>query len=112
MTSTLSLFCYARGQEKNSVFQIKIDQMESVAALKDAIKEKNKNTFRDFDAQSLILWNVPVPYGRNLDLREEVEKLNLIDYVPLDPLDILSEILTLPEKSVHIIIGCPPLGEI
>jgi Crinkler effector protein N-terminal domain len=53
----LRLFCYVRGDLYNRAFEVKIGKEESVAALKENIKEKAGQTFCDIDEKSLVLWN-------------------------------------------------------
>ena len=106
-STMLTLVCYVRGDDHDHVFEVKINKTESVAALKDAIREKKSP---DFDGISLRLWKASVPITR--DLKKDVDALNLLDHDSL-PYGILSDIFPdLEKKSVHIIIGRPQSGEL
>jgi hypothetical protein len=121
-TSFLQLFCYVHGDDPDHVFEIKIGNEESVAALKDAIKEKKSQMFHDVDADSLVLWKFSVPF--DLNLKENVEKLRRIraglPHVPpqlndehilsLLPMRKLSDVFSEPPiaEHVHIIVKPPP----
>jgi hypothetical protein len=111
MTSTFTLFCYVRGEESRRVFEVDIGKQKSVAALKKAIKEEKSQAFRDIDADSLVLWNVSVPFNRSL--KGNVEQLSLVDDESLQPPDILVDVFPsgLEKRSVHIVVKRPPPGE-
>jgi Crinkler effector protein N-terminal domain len=81
------VLCYVRDDDYRHVFEIKIGMEESVATLKEAIKEETSKTFRDVDAKSLVLWKASVLFDRNL--KEIVEALNPVDDDALQPLEIL-----------------------
>lgn len=105
----LRLFCYVRGDHYTQAFEVKIGKEESVAALKENIKEKAGQTFRDIDDKSLVLWKASVTYNKNL--KENVELLDLDYDKSLEPLDSLSDIFSseLEKKSIHVVIDRPPL---
>jgi hypothetical protein len=107
----LRLFCYVRGDHYTQAFEVKIGKEESVAALKENIKEKAGQTFRDIDDKSLVLWKASVTYNKNL--KENVELLDLDYDKSLEPLDSLSDIFSseLEKKSIHVVIDRPPLSE-
>ena len=111
MTTTFALVCYLRGDDYTRVLEVKIGGEESVAALKEAIKEKTRPDFDDIRADSLVLWKVSVPF--NPSLPEDVERLNLIVENSLQPLDILQDVFPsgLVRKSVHIVVDRPLAGE-
>lgn len=66
---THTLNCWVRGTDVRSIFEVKISGAETVAALKEAIKNKNPAAFRDVDAVTLRLYKprkpVPRPYKDN-----------------------------------------------
>ena len=97
-----------RGDE-NNVFVVKIGRNESIVDLKDAIKEKNPQTLRACDTGSLILWNVSIPDDENINLKEDVEKLNLDDADSLQHRQKLAKIFREPliEDDVHVIAKPP-----
>ena len=108
----LRLLCYLRGDDRSNAFVVNIDEDEFVADLRKAIKERKSPKFNDIPANSLTLWKASVPYS--LNLKKEVEALNLVDDDSLHPPDILSEIFSsgLKSNSVHIIIDRPHSGEL
>jgi Crinkler effector protein N-terminal domain len=112
ITTMLRLFCYVRDDGYQNAFEVKIEEEESVATLKKFIKKEAAQTFRDMDAKSLVLWNKPVPFHRNL--KENVDALSLGDDELLQPLDILSDVLpsVLEKQTVHIIVDRPPSSEL
>ena len=109
--SIFTVLCYVRGDEYKQVFNVKVGEDESVATLKDAIKEKKSQGFRNVDADSLVLWNVSVPSNRHL--KEEVEKLNLADDESLSPTDVLSDVFSagVERKIVCVVVERPLPGE-
>jgi hypothetical protein len=58
MQSNYKLNCLVSGGDLSHIFEIKIAPTESVSALKELIKEKQKHAFRDVDANRLDLWKV------------------------------------------------------
>lgn len=84
--------------------------MQSVCALRDAIKEKKRPIFDDIQvaADSLSLRRLPFTTAKT---SKEVEALNLVDGNRLPPLHILSDIFSdIERESVHIIIDRPHSG--
>ena len=57
----ITLFCLVHGESAANVFSIKIPQTDTVDDLKDLIKSKKQNKFRNIDADELILWKVNIP---------------------------------------------------
>ena len=108
----LKLFCYVRGDDYSNTFIVNIDEDDTVADLKDAIKEKKKPKFDDIPADSCSLWKASVQYNKNLE--KDVEALGLVDDDLLHPFDTLSDIFSsdLEKKCVHIIIKRPLSGEL
>ena len=108
----LKLFCYVLGEGCNNTFAVNIKEDETIGDLREAIKEEKRPKFDDILADSLTLWKASVPYS--LNLKKEVEALNLVDDDSLHPPDILSEIFSsgLKSNSVHIIIDRPHSGEL
>jgi hypothetical protein len=58
MSATFELNCWVLGDKASHVFPVKISATETIGALKDMIKDKNKNTFQDISASALVLWRV------------------------------------------------------
>lgn len=111
-TTMFRLFCYICEDDYNQVFPVEIEEDGDVATLKKRIKEEAGQTFHDVDAKLLVLWNKPVPF--NQSLKETVNALSLGDNDLLQALDILSDVLSsvLEKQTVHIIVDCPPSGEL
>jgi len=61
---TIELNCIVQGDETTHVFPVKIAGTESMGALKDYIKDKNKHAFEQVDAKTLNLWKVSALYRR------------------------------------------------
>ena len=108
----LKLFCYVCGDDYSNTFVVNIDEDDTVADLKDAIKEKKRPKFDDIPAGSLFLWKASVLINR--DLKESVEALNVVDDDSLYSYEILSDIFSsgLEKRCVHIIINRPHSGEL
>jgi hypothetical protein len=117
-SSFLKLICYVKGEPYKHAFEVKIGKEESVAALKKAIKEEKSPDFDHTPADSLVLWNVSIPY--NHTLTDDVDTLRLLDdglpqvsdelIQSLLPVRKLSKIFSKPpiEEHVHIIVKPPP----
>jgi hypothetical protein len=120
--SFFNLFCYVRGEHYNNAFEVTARKDESVATLKETIKEKKRPNFDHIPADSLVLWKVSVPCDQNL--KKNVNDLHLLDYeLPQSPVahpddqiqslppdHKMSEVFLVPpiEKHVHIIVMAPP----
>ena len=107
MNATFTLNCYVRGDRCNQAFEVDIGIEKSVAALKEAIKVKKSPYFDHTPADSLVLWNVSVPFTR--PLKAKVEKLVLADDESLQPLDSLSDLFSseLHKGNIHIVVDRP-----
>ena len=108
----LKLFCYVLGEGCNNTFAVNIKEDETIGDLREAIKEEKRPKFDDILADSLTLWKASVPYS--LNLKKEVEALNLVDDDSLQSLWILSDIFSsgLDGDHVHIIVDRPRSGEL
>ena len=108
----LKLFCYVRGDNDSNTFVVNIDEDETVADLRKAIKEEKRPQFDDVPADSLSLWKASVLIDR--DLKESVEALNLVNGDSLRFNETLSDIFSygLEKNHVHIICGHPYSGEL
>ena len=94
-------------------FEVTIGMEDSVAVLKDVIKEKKSNAFHDVDADSLVLWNADIPIPIDENLKEAVDKLDLVDEKALSPSTRLSDVFPhQPEDGhLHIVVKAPLTGE-
>jgi hypothetical protein len=57
--TTFTLYCVVEGESTS--FPVEISADKSIGQLKDAIKLKSANEFRDVDAKQLTLWKVSIP---------------------------------------------------
>jgi hypothetical protein len=75
------------------------------------IKEKKNHSFRDADADSLVLWKVSIPVDRSL--KQNIGNHSFADEDLLSPVDELSEVFSegLSQKHLHIVIKAPPVGQ-
>jgi hypothetical protein len=98
-----------RGDHPDHVFEVKIGEDESVAALKDVIKEKKRPYFDDVPADTLMLWKVSIPYDANLE--QKVNETEFDDNTALRPLLKLSTSFSVRpvEGNVHIVVDPPAL---
>ena len=62
----LSLNRWIIGDSPDEVFFVKLNKTDSASILKETIKEKNTNSFGNFDSKQLYLWEVCLPLD-NLD---------------------------------------------
>ena len=103
----LNLNCWVHGDERQSVFTVKIPKTDNVSTLKKLIKDEKKPIFDHIPADSLVLWKDSVPI-------DELDKLKLKpDGEALSPVDELSELFSdkPARKCVHIVVRPPPAGE-
>lgn len=107
----LAINCVVFGDDRSHVFTIEIDDTKNVSTLKKAIKDEKKHTFRDVDADSLVLWKVSFAVDESLN--ENLNDLDLGAITPLPPLDELSEVFSdlLARKHLHILVQPPPNSE-
>jgi hypothetical protein len=61
VTAALDLNCLVLGEDRNSIFNIKIPDGAKVSDLKEAIMDKKKNTFQRIDADALHIFKVSLP---------------------------------------------------
>ncbi|KAF8550758.1 hypothetical protein OG21DRAFT_371376 [Imleria badia] len=100
-----TLYCWVRGQGAGRILEAKISKTETIAALKEAIKDKNPTTFRDVDAMTLSLYKHRGPVDK-----ESVSEIVLSEHAErLMELDELSEVFPEPppKHHIHIIVDTP-----
>jgi hypothetical protein len=93
-------------------FTISIEGEENVSGLKEAVMEKQKNTFPGIDAYKLQLYKVSLPYDNAISqhFRPQDDPSNGV--VHLNPFESLKVIFRdLKRHHVHVIIWCPSAGE-
>ena len=107
-----TLICYLRHDYWNHAFEVEIGKAKTVAALRDAIKEKMRPEFDGISADSLLLWKASVLINR--DLKESAEALNLVNGDSLDFNKTLSDIFSsdLEKNHIHVIFDRPYSGEL
>ncbi|KAF8121501.1 hypothetical protein EV363DRAFT_1232664, partial [Boletus edulis] len=74
---TLTLHCWVYGEYVETIFQVKIPRTETVASLKEAIKNKKPVAFRDMDVGTLALYKVTLSGSSDEELEESLKKLSL-----------------------------------
>ncbi|KAF9370391.1 hypothetical protein BGX21_005573, partial [Mortierella sp. AD011] len=106
----IKLFCILDGD--SSAFEVKLDADDSIAALKDAIKEKQSPLLDDIRASELLVHHVLIPSTpkrqitlNNLTANEREKKLEELE----DPTTEISEVFgTVPaKKTIHVIVQRP-----
>ncbi|CAB4443183.1 unnamed protein product [Rhizophagus irregularis] len=99
---------------------INIQEVPNISILKEEIKKKKENDFRDIDPDNLKLWKVEIPVGDNrlkqLMSNAEIDidsiSKDLGDAMFLDPMLNITryfpETYNPPEEHVHILVQPPP----
>ncbi|KAJ3733749.1 hypothetical protein DFJ43DRAFT_1066600 [Lentinula guzmanii] len=92
-----------------SIFAVQISETDTVATLKEKIKEKTRPTFDHIAAHTLDLWNVSVPIEGLSDTH--LHDLQPVQ-APLLPVKRLSRLFpnTPPEEYLHIIVRPPAVA--
>ncbi|KAI9461315.1 hypothetical protein BJY52DRAFT_1117175 [Lactarius psammicola] len=106
----LNLNCLVLSEKRNHIFLVEILSTQTVAALRNVIKDKKK-AFHHVDTRTIILWRVSIPNDDSLELK--LSRLNLVDEDSLSPTQELSEVYSNPpiRKHVHVIVKPPPARE-
>ena len=71
----LKLNCSVFGQDRSQIFQVTLERTQSIADLKQEIKEKKKPAFDHVPADNLVLWKASVGVDSN---KRNVESLTLL----------------------------------
>ncbi|KAG3048947.1 hypothetical protein PC122_g23698 [Phytophthora cactorum] len=119
----VKLFCAIVGVA-GSAFEVDIDDAESVSALKDAIKAKKPNDFKDVDADKLQLFLAKTDDGawlkskdllrmRKGEIPNEVESRYMNEELE-DPTDKICSKFpsTIPDGTIHVLVVTLPSGGI
>ncbi|KAJ8584000.1 hypothetical protein M405DRAFT_747732 [Rhizopogon salebrosus TDB-379] len=108
MQSNYKLNCLVPGGDLSHIFEIKIAPTESVSALKELFKEKQKHAFRDVDANRLDLWKVDLSIDGTLE--HNINNLELDPKKSLLPVAEMLEVFDNPPKRrhLHIVVKRPP----
>ena len=97
MSGTLNVNCIVDGGSDDDIFTIEIAGIKNISVLKDEIKIKCDDLFRNIVASKLILHPAFTTYERIKDLKLPVATLN--------PLFRLSKVFAnLDPKEIHVII--------
>ena len=67
---TLNCWVRSHGDTIYNVVFVEILSTKTVAALKEVIKNKNPESFRDVDVDNLVLYKVSLPYGEDDSLED------------------------------------------
>jgi hypothetical protein len=111
----LSLFCVVEGEPQSRKFSVKPKLTDTIDDLKDLIKTKKANDFKDIDASNLDLWRVSIPIvpankDNTIVLNEEDSRKylepahKLFRAFETDLPDSVSE------DTIHVIVQRPPPG--
>ncbi|KAI5986003.1 hypothetical protein EDC04DRAFT_2590003 [Pisolithus marmoratus] len=104
----MTLNCWVRGDPMSGIFPIEISSIETVKALKKAIKNENPASFRDVDARDLALYKVSLPCHDDDSLKGALGAYTISRLgQPLRGPQKLSTIFMppLPDDQLHLIVG-------
>lgn len=77
MASPLTFNCLVRGQDQTHIFQVNLLPTQTIADLKEGIKEKKKPVFDHVPADAIVLWNAIISVDN--ELVTTIESLNLLE---------------------------------
>lgn len=103
MTDLLKLNCLVLGQ-----FQVTLSQTQSIADLKERIREKKKQTLTHAPANSLVLSKVSVRVDNKF--KRNVESLNLVEEESPGlslPIEELGDIFSPERGCLHVLVRTP-----
>src|SRR4051812_47551813 len=89
MPTIVTLLCLVNGDSIEWAFAVDISKNKLISHLKDEIKKKKENDFRNIDADNLTLWKVDIPD----DDEATIQQLAL-------QADTANEILMWPTKKI------------
>jgi hypothetical protein len=97
---TLRLMCIVWPDDKpnDHIVQVKIDDDDTVAALKELIKDKYARRLHDIDSPDLVIWKCSIPADDRLQ-----ETLNTIRFQHFA--------IGLSPETIHVLVEIPALGE-
>ncbi|KAI8354512.1 hypothetical protein B0O80DRAFT_60774 [Mortierella sp. GBAus27b] len=104
------MWCLVNGMSSSSAFSVDVDPSATIYDLKEAIKAKKSNDFKDIDADRLTLWRVSIPIINDDENPILLDGVGSGDKKKLGPADELSDVFKEepPKKTIHILIQCPP----
>ena len=103
--SPITVFCLVYDDPLAEPFEVKIDGGETISALKDVIKEKQKPVFDHLPANYLRLWKVEIPITD--EGTSQIPELN--NKYKLGPAMRIDRVFPAEprEDHIHVIIGIP-----
>ena len=111
MTKLLVLRSWVFDVHPSGTFRANIANTKTVCDLKEAIEDKNPNTFRHVDACELLLRKVPLLANNHASFEENLCTFEPMEEQALCPMDTLSEVFPdLPTRLgdyLHIIVRLP-----
>ena len=91
------------GEDVNRIFSVKIAPTENVAALKKAIKERQRNTLKHVDVDTLDLWKISVRID-NVQ-KNDLENFDFTDGALLPQTELSTLFPEAPAKSqLHLVV--------
>ncbi|CAG8645371.1 6190_t:CDS:1, partial [Paraglomus occultum] len=114
MNDAITLMCLVFGETSDRAFSVDINKTATVGHLKDLIKLKKQNDFRDIDADKLTLFRVSISIDNDIDLDELETRMDINDETngvqKLHPAKKIST--AFPDEPagehIHIIVQPPP----
>jgi Crinkler effector protein N-terminal domain len=108
MNNSLTLICLVHGDDPTQhVFEVKVIKTDTIASLKDLIKNKKTPEFDDISSDKLILWKVNIPHDDlgTLDLSRGIKTIG----EKLSPFHKVSKVFLsgILDEHLHIIIERP-----
>ena len=107
--ATVAIYCVVSGDGPDKVFNVKISQHDTVASLRDMVREKNPARFKDIDVAAIQLFKVSLSMA-DLEQAQDPRKVNGVQELS-SPFDKISDhFQDLPDDKVHVI-ALAPTGE-
>ena len=96
---SITLFCLVKGNTTANAFSVKISRDEPISELKEAIKEKNTQTFANDDAKDIKIWKVEITDDllSNLTQDELIATRDIGDYWTEKP----------TKRHIHVLVEPP-----
>jgi len=115
MKSKLLCLVWPDDKPDEHTVQVKIDDGDTVATLKDMIKDKHAHSLAHVDARDLVLWKCSIPADGNLQKTLKTIRFDATDtrLHRLPPASEISELFgtVLPRKTIHVLVELPALRE-
>ncbi|KAI9462713.1 hypothetical protein HD554DRAFT_2126404 [Boletus coccyginus] len=107
--ATLALWCWVYGDNSSKIFEVNIPGTETIAALKEVIKNKKPVDFGHVDPDVLALYSIPIP-DDDEQLEADLQQWKLSDASkplpprkPLSKLDLSGRVIIVrdPERCLN-----------